>query len=283
VALARALGQEHLENGLAARIGLAMPPRVRKRWTEATVDQGVIRPVERLVGRLLALDFGTDANDSPAPIDLNLTPEGKAEWIGFYDEHNEKQEALMGPLASAYAKLEGGAARLALVVQLVRWAADAAEGGAIDGDSMRAGIALARWFRYEAERVYAALAENREGRDRRRLVEWIERKGGRVSVRDLQQGRRDIATAEAAEAALNDLATAGLGSWEAIPTTPHGGRPSRVFQLTANVYVYETPEKPDGNGGSVDVDNDVGTETASDTCSSNAQGATDESDDWGAI
>jgi len=51
LALARALGQEHLENGLAARIGLAMPPRVRKRWTEAVVDESVIHAMERVVGR----------------------------------------------------------------------------------------------------------------------------------------------------------------------------------------------------------------------------------------
>jgi hypothetical protein len=231
-ALARALGEQHLENGLAARIGLAMPPRVRKRWTEAVVDRSVIQTMERVVGRLLVLDFGKDDNDSAAPIDLALTPDAKTEWIDFYDEHNEQQEALAGPLASAYAKLEGGAARLALIVQLVRWAMDAAADGAIDADSMRAGVTLARWFRYEAERVYTALTETDEEREQRYLLDLIRRWGGRATVRDLMHASRCYRTSAAdAEAALEALVKAGEGRWVPIGSGPAGGRPTTVFEL----------------------------------------------------
>ncbi len=39
--LARALGTEHRENGLAARLLLAYPPRKLKRWTEAEISVGM--------------------------------------------------------------------------------------------------------------------------------------------------------------------------------------------------------------------------------------------------
>ncbi|HYW80500.1 MAG TPA: DUF3987 domain-containing protein, partial [Thermoguttaceae bacterium] len=60
--LRRALGAEHLANGLAARILVTMPPRMPKTWTNAAVDQETQRRVDRVFGRLLALDFDQDEN-----------------------------------------------------------------------------------------------------------------------------------------------------------------------------------------------------------------------------
>jgi hypothetical protein len=247
-ALARALGQHHWENGLAPRIGLTMPPRLRKRWTEAVVDESVIHPMERVVGRLLSLNFGTDANDGAAPIDLGLSPEAKNEWVRFYNEHNAIQESLSGPLASSYAKWEGGAARLALIVQLVRWAAGTADGGAIDGDSMKSGVALARWFCHEAERVYVALNETDEEREQRDLLDLVRRLGGETTARDLMRAsRRYRGSAEAAEAALDTLVKAGAGRWAEVGPGPDGGRPARVFQAADTGGGDTTPAKPGNN------------------------------------
>ena len=190
-ALARALGESHLENGLAARIGFAMPQRVRKIWTGAVPEQSVSGTMDRVVARVCwRLDFGKDSNDSPPPIDLALTSEARNKWISYYNDHAEKQASMTGPLAAAYSKLEAIAARLALIVQLVRWATDAAAGEAVDAQSMTNGIAIARWFAHEAERVYSVLGESDEQRDQRRLAEWVDRRGGRATARDVQMGCR---------------------------------------------------------------------------------------------
>jgi len=58
----------------------------------------------------------------------------------------------------------------------------------------------------------------------------------------------------AAEAALEDLAKAGKGVWENTAATAKGGRPSRVFKLSAPSNVYETPTIVEPNASSVDVD-----------------------------
>lgn len=161
-----------------------------------------------------------------------LTPEATREWARFYNEHAEVQANAVGFRAAFLAKIEGVAARLALIVQMLRLAA---RGGnlrdhtAVDVESMRAGVAMARWFAHEGERVHRIVADSAD-RDERGLIEWISQHGGTVSPRDLQQNiRRFKHDVEAAEAALNVLARKGLGCWDMIH--PPTGRPCRVFRL----------------------------------------------------
>ena len=55
VILHRALGIEHRESGLAARLLLTCPPRKPKRWTEADIDPNAEVELARLVCRLYDL------------------------------------------------------------------------------------------------------------------------------------------------------------------------------------------------------------------------------------
>ncbi|MFN7022128.1 MAG: hypothetical protein ACK4WH_12480, partial [Phycisphaerales bacterium] len=144
-------------------------------------------------------------------------------------------------------------ARLALVVHLTRWAAGDAtlrDPARADEASISAGVALARWFGNEARRVYAILGESDEGRESRRLVEWIERKGGAVTTRDLTHGVRAYrGDPDAAERALSALVEAGIGRWEADAHGPKGGRPAQRFRLVSTVTVTETPANAGKDGG----------------------------------
>jgi len=186
-----------------------------------------------------------------------LTPEAKAVWTAYYNAHAEEQVDLTGDLSAAWSKLEEYAARLALVIHLARWSANdpgLTHTDILDAESMAAGITLAEWFKHEARRVYALLGESDADRDERRLAEWIERKGGSVTARETQQGCRWLKEPGAAEAALGALEKAGRGTWRPTPTATKGGRPSRVFVLSASSTVYETPTTHIEEGGFVDVD-----------------------------
>jgi hypothetical protein len=285
--LSRHLGAEHVDNGLLARLLVVAPPRIVKRWSEATVDTAVARAVEQIFGRLLALDFGLDENDSPAPIDLPLTPDAKAAWVRFYNQHAHQQAEVTGGLAAAFSKIEAYAARFALIVHLVRCASDDPTLGSpdgIDGQSIGVGTTLAKWFAHEAERLYGMLAETEEDRDRRQLAEWIERKGGQITARDLQMGRRRFrAEVRLAEEALGDLEKAGYGQWQDQPSTGKGGRPTRVFRLSVGVNVNETPAGPDENQGFVDVDSVDASETvdhANALLDAATNGEADHAEEW---
>ena len=83
---------------------------------------------------------------------------------------------------------------------------------------MAAGLQLATWFKGETRLVYAILGETKEERDYRRLKEWIDRKGGEVTVRDVQMGYRPLRHPGVAEAALEELVKEGYGDWTSRPT-----------------------------------------------------------------
>jgi hypothetical protein len=253
--LQRALSLELRESGLAARLLLAYPPRKVKRWTEAGIDPIAEAKLARLFGRLYELQPAVGDDGEPRPVVVHLSDEAKAAWIAYYNAHAAEQADLTGDMASAWSKLEEYAARLALVVHYVRWAAgDVVHETQLDVASMTAGIRLAAWFKHEARRVYAMLDESDAERDRRRLIEWIERKGGTVTAREVQQGCRWLKDPGAAEAALEELVKAGRGSWEQSPPGQRG-RPTRRFRLSTVSTVYENTVFPEKNCNFVDVDN----------------------------
>jgi len=241
--LRRALGVEHRENGLAARLLLACPPRRSKCWTEADVTSDMENQIEAVFDRLYRLKPMMDQDAEAQPVIVPLAVDGKAAWVDFYNEHAQEQAELAGDLAAMWSKLEGYAARLALVVHFVRWAVDdpsLATVSEIDAKSIQAGVSLSRWFGNEARRVYAILGESDEQRDQRRLVELIQRKRGSVTVRDMMRSTRMFADAESAEQALDELGRAGYGHWETPPIGPTGGHPTRRFVLDPGVDADET-------------------------------------------
>ena len=260
--LHRTLGVEHRESGLAARLLLAWPPRKPKRWTEADIDPE--KELERLFGRLSALQPNVDDTGYLNPVVMGLTSHAKVAWKNYYNHHAEEQTDLSGELSAAWSKLEEYAARLALVIQLIRWAAGNADSNEVDTESMKAGIKLAQWFKAEARRVYPLLSESDDDRKRRQLIEWIERKGGSVTTRQVQQGCWQFRESQQkVEAALNELARTGYGNWHDIPSGPKGGRPRRVFHLSMPSTSTQ-PLKTRDSEGSVDVDDIEDPETQPD-------------------
>lgn len=285
--LARALGQEHHESGMAARMLYAMPPRKAKQWTEADVDANTEAAVATVFDRLFSLTMEVDPesveplNPDLRPRLVRLTDHGKAAWVRFYNEHATEQAELSGDDAAAWSKLEGYAARLALVVHLTRWAAaqknPAGDSGGptessgrpaagfaaslvttfppVDEASIAAGVVLARWFGDEARRVYAILSESDDDRETRRLVELIQRTGGDVSGRELVQRSRMFKTVADAEAALSRLVKAGAGSWVTPEQRGRGGPKARRFVLAPvnGVNVYRNATGDTGNANPVDV------------------------------
>lgn len=180
---------------------------------------------------------------------MTWTRNARREFVAFYDHNNAEQVTLAPPLQAAWAKLEGYAARFALLFQLVL----DPQAESIDQDAMEQGIALSQWFGAEAVRIYGELGiaedapDGKQQRDRKRLVAWVRRREGGVTVREIQQGQRQYKTAEEAEEALAELVKAGYGTWRPSPPgTP--GRPTRRFVLAgsspAPVYGIHNPQEP---------------------------------------
>ncbi|MCX6021094.1 MAG: DUF3987 domain-containing protein, partial [Chloroflexi bacterium] len=138
--------------------------------------------------------------------------------------------------AAAWSKLEGYAARLALVIHLARESlADPPTPGPVDRQSVAAAVTLVRWFGVEAIRTYALLGESDKDSDLKRLTDWVGRQPDGVTVRDVVRGptpwRGD---ADRAEADLMRLVGDGRVTRCTMPPGPSGGRPTERFVLNAN-------------------------------------------------
>lgn len=233
--LRNVLGREHFGDGLAARVLLTMPPRKPKRWTEAEVSDELAETLRRIFENLYALEPGNGEDGDPLPLAVPLSGEARQVFIDFYNAHAEEQAELSGDLSAAWAKLEGYAARLALVVHFLRWAVSdesLADAERIDAESITAGINLSQWFGNETRRVYAMLSNADAEHETAELVNLIQSKAGRVTVRQLMQAsRRYRGKADDAEAVLQGLVDDGRGDWITESPRRTGGRPAKIFQL----------------------------------------------------
>jgi hypothetical protein len=242
--------REFFEAGLVPRFLLAMPPHQPYRWTDAEVDAGVEKAFESVLRKLTDLECEQGTDDTLQPVTHPLSAQAKRLWVEFVEQETEDQTLADGDLAALGNKTRGYAARLALLIHLVRCAADdstIASPHFVDADSITAGVGLARWFRQEGERVYAILSAGQDAEQARKLVELIRRKGGQVSARELRRSCRQFRHhADAAEEALNDLVQAGLGHWVLEDHDGQRGRPTQVFELLDGRAGAET-QNPSGN------------------------------------
>jgi hypothetical protein len=242
--LARALTEDAFDAGLGARLLLTMPPKKPKVWTDLELDPDTEAAFLRVYEHLRLLDFAS-SNDGPVPRALPLTPDAKMLWVAFYNAFGQEQVAVEGDLAAAFSKLEGYAARFALLHHLVRAASAVDERGYFEpvaADSVGAGIALARWFVDETRRIYTVLHESADERALRELVQFIRgREGRRVTTRKLQNSNsRKYPTAAHAEAALDRLVQAGLGRWVDGDAREHGGHRERFLELSPTADSSDT-------------------------------------------
>lgn len=231
--LIKALGGEHVDNGLLARFVLAMPPQSPLAWSEDEPSIFVVQSMRDLLASLYAIPF------TGSPKVCTLTAEGKAAWVQFFNEHQQAKAAERGPVASMMAKAEATAARLALICHLVRNATVAPVlQDEIDTDDLERGIGLARWFAHEWRRVYRALVgpdvggSDVGGDDPRSLVEWLEDRGGDMPVRTIYKSgpRRYRDRAEQVERLVGQLVRAGRVESYSRPSDA-GGQPARWVRL----------------------------------------------------
>jgi DNA polymerase I-like protein with 3'-5' exonuclease and polymerase domains len=253
--LARAFTPEFLDAGLAARLLMALPPKLPKRWSEVEVALEVEHDYQEALDKLLALEF--DVKDGEKlPHVLGLSREGKAAWIAFYNGWAKEQAAVEGELAAAFSKLEGYAARFALLHHVVtRVAFGEDDLVPVEQESIEAGVALCRWFAAEARRIYSILSESNEDRDTRRLIEFIQTRGSTITVRGLMRANcRVHPDAASAETALTELVRSGLARWIELPQKKKG-KPVKAVELCMTHDTHDTVDEDGDEDGSNAHDN----------------------------
>jgi DNA polymerase I-like protein with 3'-5' exonuclease and polymerase domains len=270
--LSRVLNEEFRASGFLARLLLAMPPWRQRRWSESEVDISVRGAFADLLQALHSLPRGRWPDGRPCPHLVRLTDEAKAMFVAFYDANGEDLATADEDMSAAMSKLEGYALRFALIFHCCRHK-ELAQDARIGPEDMKRAIALTRWFRDEAERVYMALGETIEQQTIRQLAEQVtrlaEKRGGQITVREFQRSKyKKYPTTEAAEAALQSLVDHGLGDWQDVPSPATGGHTTRAYtpRLTVATRPSDDEDSDGDSGGEVDTRPDLPSEPRRESC-----------------
>jgi hypothetical protein len=261
------LTPDFFARGLPARFLFAMPIRHRPRkWIDKDVPGEIKQNVNELFAQLAQLQQRKNDQGEGWPVLLGLSAEAKEIFVEFYNECAQRAFDADIREAAQWSKLSAYSARLALVGQLM-WDPKATE---VSGPVMRAACDLARWFGNEAERIYALIAETPEQRAQRKLIEFIERRGGRVTVREITQSFRALKNnRDEAERQLSALVRRGYGEWTEVKAAR--GPATREFQLHRVSTTTDFEESPSVEPKPVDVDNLTSQESADIANSDNSQ------------
>jgi hypothetical protein len=247
--LRRALMPEYRESGLAARLLMAWPPRGPKRWTERELSASAVKQLSGIYMRLWTL-APVEVDGELGPLDLPLSADAKTLFAAFVNQHGQEALELTGDLGAAWAKLEGYGARLALVLELAAWAevpqGDGRGPAEVSAASVRAALRILEWAKSETRRIYAMLGESDEEKEAREVLDFVQRRGGRVTAYALHKGMpKRFPDSDDADLYLRGFVPA-VGHWVDAPPGPKGGRPTRFFELNgAPVVECPKPETPE--------------------------------------
>jgi hypothetical protein len=226
------------DDGLLARFLPIWPEPASLQRPQVWADEFLM---ERALQRLLALDLITDEAGETRPLFIPFTEDARGLMDDFRNAAREWEAGSEGLMLSFVGKLPGMAARLALVLSFLDWAAD---GGEQPHEITvqhfgRAAHLVEAYFLPMARRAYADAATPKQERAARRLVCIIREQGWhRFTSRDvLRLDRAGLGSKAELDPALVQLTDGEcIRAIDPIPN-PQGGRPQRLFLVNPAIHV----------------------------------------------
>ena len=225
-------------DGFLDRILLSFPEvREAGEWTETSVDPTAQEAWQHALDQLMQLKQQVNESEGKQlPRIVQMTPEARVLWVSWYNEHASEidSEALSRPLKGPWAKLKAYAARLALVVHMLRLVCGEVNQEEIDEESLNRAIRLIEYFKSQARKVYRQLALTPEDLESQRAIDWIRSHGGECTARQLMRATvAGVRKQSEAAKLLRDLVDRGLGT--IINRTAANGKQVSVFVAKSRV------------------------------------------------
>jgi len=148
------------QNGFIDRILFVIPDNIQKEyWSETDLSPVVSDNWERIISNLLSLSITNDETLNPIPIVLKFTPEAKRilfEWQKANTDqiNNAENEGISG----IYSKLEVYAIRLALILEMMRYACKESDKLTISVEAIQGALKLVEYFKKSAVKVNSFLS-----------------------------------------------------------------------------------------------------------------------------
>jgi hypothetical protein len=220
------------DDGLLARFMPIWPEPVALRRPGNWTDEGLL---ERALERLLTLDMLPDDHGGKKPVFVPFTEGAQELMENFREKVRRWETGAEGLMLSFTGKLPGLAARLALVLAFLDWAAEGApQPDEVGADHFRRAAELVgNYLLPMARRTYADAAVSQAERSAQRLVATIQEMGWQrfTSRQVLKLERAGLATAAELDPALALLEDADCVRPIERPAQPQGGRPPRLFTV----------------------------------------------------
>ena len=250
---------EHFfEAGLAARILFAMPPDRSQHWTDDDVDDTTRLQYQNIIKKIIGLRSGKDPLNPEEPCIVKLSKSASKLFIEFYNANADERAAMASETQKAFwPKLTGYAARIALVFHIAKWVeGSTTERLVLDGTTMEEAIRLTQWFKRESLRIVETVRGEAAQVDLEAagVIEAIKRKGGEITVRELQRCHSRYMEhdgAKRAEEKLRELVSKGK-----LKTTwvqGERGPGKEIFIITEDTDIDRFPRSTGKNHKPVNV------------------------------
>ena len=207
--LRRLLTETESANGFANRFLM-----LAVRRSKCLPEGGNIRSdsMNDLVTRLQkAIEFCRHAGE------VTRSDEARSLWARIYPELSKGKLGLLGAIT---ARAEAQVLRLSVIYALLDCSSK------VEVEHLNAALALWDYCERSASWIFSTPEEN----EQRKLVEFIQSRGGRVRIREVTQSFRPLKNKPVeTKAALENLVAAGRGQW--IETRGERGPATREFQL----------------------------------------------------
>jgi hypothetical protein len=211
------------EDGFIHRVLFSFPPEADiKGWIEDEITEEDELEWQVTLNRLMNLQPLKPEGGSERPRQLQFNEEGREAFRQWCDrtasEMNQPDfpRELHGPCA----KLRAYCARFALVIHLLRVAADEAgsaqDEGPVDAEDVARAIKLCDYFRAHYRAAHLRLQQDRRDQQVEALIKWLARHNKTsCTVRDLQRANVcGVRKASEAQALLAAAVDRGLGDWQ---------------------------------------------------------------------
>ena len=152
--------ESRTQNGFIDRILFVIPDNIQKPyWSETDLSPVVSENWQSIVSNLLNLSITNDETLNPSPEILKFTPEAKRilfEWQKTNtDQSNDAEnEAVSG----IYSKLEMYAVRLALILEMIRYACNESDKQAVSVEAIQGSLKLVEYFKNSAVKVHSIIS-----------------------------------------------------------------------------------------------------------------------------
>lgn len=236
--LKRVMSDRQKQSGFLARFLLAYPERKVKEFPGSDISESQLNGMKDLFACLGCLEPASTEGGATVPVSVPMSEAALNEYKAFFNDNALETSCLQDEYSAAWSKLEEIPIRLALIFHCVENTTAFQESRKISAATMKAAIKVTEWFKKEVMRVYALFQVDLANSERDRLTEkriaWIEKRGGVVTFREVQQGNRDLNSAVKTEAELEYLESQGYGKIVRNSSPESGGRGKREFHLISS-------------------------------------------------